>query len=84
MNQADALKRIETLEAQKRQRDLQPVLESLAAQTGVSVDAILVEAERLITTYGADPVAIESGVSWETALSVDEVRAEAEHFLGAS
>ncbi len=76
MNQADAERRLEELEAQNRQRDLRPLLESMAAQTGVSVDDILAEAERLRVTYGTDPVAIESGIAWETGATIEEIRAE--------
>ncbi len=84
MNQKDALRRLEDLEAQNRQRDLRPLLESLAAETGVSADDILSEAERLRTTYGTDPMAIESGIAWETGATLEEIRVEAEHVMGGA
>jgi hypothetical protein len=84
MNQADAERRIEDLETRNRQRDLRPLLESLAARTGVSVDDILAEAERLQGTYGTDPMAIESGIAWETGATLEEIRVEAEHVMGGA
>lgn len=84
MNQKEALRRLEELEAQNRRRDLEPMLESLSAQTGVSVDDILAEAERLRTTYGTDPMAIESGIAWETGATLEEIRVEAEHVMGGA
>jgi hypothetical protein len=79
MSQTDALRRLEELEAKARYVDLQPLLERLSAETGVSVDDILIEAERLRTTYGMDPLAIESGIAGELGIPVEQVRAEAEH-----
>jgi hypothetical protein len=84
MNQAEALKRLEELESRRRQRDLRPMLESLAAQTGVSVDAILAEAERLITTYGSNSVAMECGIAQEMGITVEEIRDESTQVVGGA
>ncbi len=77
MNQGNAERRLEALEAQERHRDLQPLLERLSAETGVAVDELLIEAERLRTTYGADLVAMECGLAQELGIPVEQVRAEA-------
>ncbi len=81
MNQKEAERRLEELEAKARSVDLRPLLESLAARTGVSADDILVEAERLRTTYGADPLAIELGIAGELGTTVEQIRAEAEQMI---
>ena len=77
MNQSEAERRLEALEARKQRRDLWPLLERLSAETGASVDDIRIEAERLRTTYGADPVAMEHGLAQELGITVDQIRAEA-------
>ncbi len=77
-SQNEALRRIEALEAQTRRDSLGPLLESLAAQTGLSVGEIQDEAERLRTTYGSDPLAIECGIAGEMGITIEQVRAEAE------
>lgn len=77
MSQSDALKRLEALEAQNRRRELEPLLERLSAETGVSVDDILIEAERLRSVYGTDRLAIECGIAREMGITVEQIRAEA-------
>ncbi len=79
MNQADAERRIEELETRNRQRDLRPLLESLAAQTGVAADDIVAEAERLRATYGTNIMEIEAGIAWELGMTIEQVRTEVEH-----
>ncbi len=84
MNQREAERRLEELEARKQRQALRPLLERLSAETGVSVDEILIEAERLRTTYGADPVAMECGIAQEMGVTVDQVRAEAQQVIGGA
>lgn len=74
MNQREAERRLEELEARKQQRDLRPLLERLSAETGVSVEEILIEAERLRTTYGTEPLAIECGIAREMGITVEPLR----------
>ncbi len=78
MNQKEAERRLEALEAQEQQRDLRPMLERLSAETGVSVDDILIEAERVRTTYDLDPMAMECGIAEEIGITVDQIRTEAQ------
>jgi hypothetical protein len=82
MNQADALRRLEDLEAQNRQRDLRPLLERLSAETGITADDILAEAARLRSVYGTDPLAIECGIAREQGITVEQIRAEAKQVMG--
>jgi hypothetical protein len=84
MNQKEAERRLDELEARKQQWELRPMLERLSAETGVSVDDILIEAERLQTTYGSDPLAIELGIAGELGLTVEQIRTEAEQVMDAA
>ncbi len=47
MNQADALKRLEALEAKARHVDVRPLAEAAAERFGFSADELIAEAERL-------------------------------------
>ena len=47
MNESEALKRLEQIEARARQEDLRPELERLAAENGLEVDEIVAEAHRI-------------------------------------
>ncbi len=49
MNQAEALKRLEALEAKAREEDMQPALAALEAETGIPADEILAESRRIQT-----------------------------------
>ncbi len=49
---ADALKRLEQLEALGRWVDLQAILATLEAETGIGSDEILAEAERIARATG--------------------------------
>lgn len=84
MNQADAERRLEELEAKARHVDVRPLAEAAAERSGFSVDDILIEAERLHAAYGADPLAIECGIAQEQGVTVEQIRAEAQPVMGGA
>jgi hypothetical protein len=54
MSQSDALKRIETLEARKRQDDLTVMVNAIVAGTGIDRDELVAEAERIASFMPAN------------------------------
>lgn len=86
MNQQEALKRLERLEAEARQEDLRPELERLCAENDLDPDDILAEAHRgRAATAG---MSREQQKAWHaqdlassTTLDYDEALAEVETWI---
>lgn len=49
MNQQEALRRLEALEAKAREEDVRPMLAALEAESGIPADEILAESRRIHT-----------------------------------
>lgn len=75
---SDAMKRLETLEAQHRRWSLEPYAQELAEQQGLDVDELIDEAGRIlqrIDAVGEDRAYAELAAEW--GITVEELRAEA-------
>ena len=83
MNQADAMRRLEALEAEARQASLGPLLEELAVKTGIAATEIWAEAERVahVTEGMSWPVAL-AWLAADAGMTTAELSAEAERLLG--
>jgi hypothetical protein len=85
MNQNEALKRLEVLEAETRRDDLGPFLERLAATTGITAGEIVAEAERvMLATEGQSRAGVLAWIALDCGMTVDALAAEADVLLAAS
>jgi len=81
-SQADAMRRLEVLEAQNRRDEQGPHLERLSKATGISVGEILSEAERVnVATNGLNYRDRMAWVAADCGMSVDALEAEANALL---
>lgn len=82
MNQADALRRLEVLEAQARRASLAVDVEAIAAASGIHPGDLVAEAERLseIMAWGGMPAVLDQ-LSRETGVPVDLLMAQADAIL---
>jgi len=81
-SQSDAMKRLLALEAQSRLDAQGPLLDDLAAASGVSTVEILAEAERIEAATGS--LTYRERLAWIAAdcgLTVDALEAEADQLL---
>ncbi len=89
MNQADALKRLEELEAKARYVDLQPLAEAAAERFGFSVDELIAEAELLarrveeigIVAVQAEQDAEAARVAERCGVSVGQLASDVDAFF---
>ncbi len=89
MNQADALKRLEELEAKARYVDLQPLAEAAAERFGFSVDELIAEAELLarrveeigIVAVQAEQDAEAARVAERCGVSVEQLYSDVDAFF---
>ena len=81
MNQQEALRRLERLEAEARREDLRPELERLAAEHDLDPDDILAEAHRIrqategmtrgqMVEWVADDLVASTGMEHDEALAL--------------
>ncbi len=82
MNQADAMKRLEAIEAQNRRDEQGPSLARLSAASGISVGEILSEAARV--EAATDNLTHRERLGWiaaDAGLTIDELLAQADALL---
>ncbi len=85
MNQSDALRRLEVLEAEARRASLGPFLDRLAATTGITVGEIMAEAERVTrATEGQSMTSTLAWIALDCGMTVDDLAAEADVLLAAA
>jgi len=81
-SQADAMKRLEAIEAQNRLDKQGPYLERLASNSGISINEILAEAERV--NVATAMLTHREQLEWiaaDAGMSVTELLAEADALL---
>ena len=89
MSQADALKRLELLEARARYTDIRPMAEEAAEKLGFNVDELIAEAQRLAQRveeigFPAVQAAVDAEAAWIAELcgvSVEDLYADVDQFF---
>ncbi len=79
----DITRRIEALEADAQRAKLGPFLQGLAAKSGIDVDELISEAERILAaTEGQTRPEIMQWIADDCGATLAELEAEAERLMG--